>query len=102
VTKKDTFLFESEDTQMKKVILLAMTLVLVSPLANAKTKNLSGDSACEFLAKYFPDAAIPGRVSGRFSYINKRGELKHGYADCFYPAMGGRSNGIVPSCEVIY
>jgi hypothetical protein len=87
---------------MKKIILLAMTLVLVSPLVNAKTKNLSDDSACEFLAKYFPDAAIPGRVSGTFVYVNKRSELKHGYADCFYPAMGGRSQGLVPTCEVIY
>ena len=87
---------------MKKSILLAITLVMISPLAYAKTKFLSDDSARSFLAKHFPDAEIPGRVQGKFTYMNKRGEMKHGYADCFYPAMGGRSEGFVPTCEVIY
>lgn len=79
-----------------------MTLVMLSPMAQAKTKNLSDDSARAFLAKYFPDAEIPGKVSGLFIYVNKHGVKKYGYADCFYPAMGGRSEGFVPTCEVIY
>jgi|GEM_PF-2524979 hypothetical protein len=64
-----------------------------------KTRHISGDAAAEFIDRYFPDAEIPGNVSGKYKY---GGILKKGYAKCFYPAMGGQSNGIEPTCDVTY
>lgn len=87
---------------MKKVILFSTLVLMFSPLANAKNVELSGAKADSFIARHFPDADIPGEVKGVFTYINKDGQKKRGYAECFVPAMGGRSDGDVSTCSVIY
>ena len=56
--------------------------------------------ADEFIEKHFPNADIPGPVEGKFKY--RSGARKKGYAKCFVPAMGGRSDGIESSCSVTY
>jgi hypothetical protein len=90
------------DSMMKKLLLTAAALMLLAPIAQAKNVELSGDAAESFLTRHFPDADIPGDVKGVFLYVNKHGETKRGYAECHYPAMGERSNGIVTTCAVIY
>jgi hypothetical protein len=87
---------------MKRLILSVTLFLMISPLANAKNVDLNGDAADSFIARHFPDADIPGPVKGVFTYVNKSGQPKKGYAECFVPAMGGRSNGEVSSCSVIY
>ena len=87
---------------MKKLILSAIMMLAIAPLAHAQNLNLDGDKADSFISRHFPDAEIPGPVKGTFQYINKNGEKKQGYAECFVPAMGGRSDGQVSSCSVIY
>jgi hypothetical protein len=84
-------------------ILLATALLLsFSASAFAKTVQLTDAAAESFIDRHFPDAEIPGPVQGIFHYINRHGVEKQGYASCFYPAMGGRSDGQVTTCDVIY
>ena len=85
---------------MKKLILLCV--LSVSAFAHAKTVNYQGEVAESFIGRHFPDAAIPGPVEGIFHYINRHGQWRQGYASCFVPAMGGRSNGEVSFCQVEY
>jgi hypothetical protein len=66
------------------------------------TKELSGDAARSFLQRHFQDNQGPGPVKGLFHYVNRKGQTKRGYADCFVPAMGGESDGFQPSCSVTY
>lgn len=87
---------------MKKLVLIAATLFTAAPFAHAKNITLSGYQADSFIERHFPDADIPGPVKGTFQYVDKNGKIRRGYAECFVPAMGGRSNGIVSSCDVIY
>jgi hypothetical protein len=87
---------------MKKVILFVTLLTAFSPFANAKEVSLSGPAADSFLSRHFPDADIPGPVKGLFQYTDKNGKVRRGYAECFCPAMGGRSDGQVTTCDVIY
>lgn len=87
---------------MKNVILSTAFILLISPLANAQTVTLSGDAAVSFINRHFPNASIPGTVEGVFHYINRNGAEKPGYAQCFVPAMGESSDGVVPSCTVEY
>ena len=88
---------------MKMFAMAALVLASVSgQFAQAKSVTLEGARAEAFIARHFPDADIPGPVSGRFEYITKTGQQLKGYADCFVPAMGGRSNGQTSSCDVIY
>lgn len=65
----------------------------------SKAERLEGDAAVEFINKHFPNAEVPGPVEGEYNY---GGTKKQGYAKCFYPVMGGRSAGQLPSCEVQY
>jgi len=85
---------------MKKVILSVAMLLMISASANAKTLILKGDAADSFIGRHFPDASIPGPVSGAFTYINKMGKQSRGFAQCSVPAMGGRSDGEVSECSV--
>lgn len=86
---------------MKNLLMIA-SLLFLAPVAHAKNVTLSGDSAVSFIERHFPDADIPGPVKGVFNYTNKHGQVRRGYAECFVPAMGGRSNGEVSTCDVIY
>jgi hypothetical protein len=87
---------------MMKFILGALFLTMAAPAANAKTIFLENEKADAFIARHFPDAAIPGPVRGVFRYVNRRNEVRQGFADCFVPAMGGRSDGFVSTCSVEY
>ena len=62
----------------------------------SRSQHLSGKSAIAFIKAHFPDADIPGTVEG--VYYTK--EQQAGYAKCFYPAMGARSMGQVPTCDL--
>ena len=87
---------------MKKVILSAATLLMMVPSANARTVILKGEAADLFIARHFPNADIPGPVSGAFTYIYSRGKRVTGHAQCDVPAMGARSDGAVSTCSVKY
>lgn len=87
---------------MKKLMLATAVFALLAPVAHAKNVQLVGDRADSFISRHFPDAEIPGEVEGVFEYMNKAGLKKRGYAQCFVPAMGGRSDGYVSTCDVIY
>ena len=87
---------------MKKVMFIASLLLLISRLAMAKNVSLEGDAADSFIARHFPQAEIPGQIKDVFQYIDKNGKQRRGYADCFVPAMGARSDGAVSSCSIIY
>jgi hypothetical protein len=99
------FLFElihSLEENMKKLILLTAMFLAVAPSAFAQEKTLSDAAAESFITRHFPDAEIPGPVKGLFHYVDKNGKVRRGYAECFVPAMGERSDGVVSSCDVIY
>ena len=85
-----------------KIFALAALVLFAGQFAQAKTVSLSGARAEAFIARHFPDAEIPGPVVGRFDYVTKNGQPLKGYAECFVPAMGGRSDGQVSTCDVIY
>jgi hypothetical protein len=87
---------------MTKLVLIATMMLSLAPLAQAQEVRLTGDAADSFIFRHFPDADIPGPVKGLFSYTDKNGNARHGYAECFVPAMGERSDGMVDSCNVIY
>jgi hypothetical protein len=86
---------------MKKLILAAAIACLLATPALARTVHLKGQKAEDFIAKYFPDAQIPGPVEGSFTY-QKNGHAKTGHATCNVPAMGARSDGAVSECTVKY
>jgi hypothetical protein len=79
---------------------LAVFGLCASP-AYARTVHLRGDEADAFITKNFPDAEIPGEVKGKFTYI-EHGRRRVGHAKCYVPAMGGRSDGAVSTCTVVY
>lgn len=64
--------------------------------------TLKGKAAESFIAQHFADAEIPGKIEGSFTYTNRKGSHASGYAKCFYPAMGSRSDGEVTTCSVAY
>jgi hypothetical protein len=87
---------------MNKVILASAALLFIASPANAEAVILKGQAAESFIAKYFPQASIPGPVSGVFSYIDKWGRHRKGHARCDVPAMGARSDGAVSRCSVTW
>jgi hypothetical protein len=87
---------------MKRSIFAGAALVMISSCAHAQAVKLRGEAADSFVAKYFPNAAIPGLVRGRFNYVNKSGAKTSGLAKCVIPAMGARSDGAVSLCKVLY
>lgn len=87
---------------MKKIILPAAMLLVIADAANARPVILKGDPADAFIAKHFPNAELPGPVSGAFTYLSKRGRQAAGHARCFVPAIGARSDGAVSTCSVWY
>jgi len=88
---------------MKQIAALIAALMLISSSASARTVRLKGDKAAgDFIEKHFPNASIPGPVSGRFTYVDNRGRRRKGYADCDVPAMGARSDGAVSECTIHY
>ncbi len=91
---------------MKKLMSVSLFVFvcvnLFSVAAHAANVELKDAAAESFITRHFPDADVPGPVEGFFNYKNKRGVEKEGYAKCFYPAMGGRSDGAVTTCSVNY
>jgi hypothetical protein len=87
---------------MNKIILASAALLFIASSANAKPVILKGQAAESFIGKYFPQASIPGPVSGAFRYVDKRGRHRKGHARCSVPAMGGRSDGEVSHCSVTW
>jgi hypothetical protein len=87
---------------MNRFIVVRAALVIMSSSAYAQAVKLRGPAADSFVAKYFPNAAVPGRVKGQFTYTNKRGGRVTGLAKCDVPAMGARSDGAVSLCKVLY
>lgn len=86
---------------MKAAIFSFAMVLLVAHPAFAGPGILKGRAADKFIAKHFPNADIPGPVSGAFAYV-KRGRRATGHAKCFVPAMGARSEGAVSTCSVWY
>jgi hypothetical protein len=87
---------------MNRWIVAAGALAMTSLAAHARAVKLRGPAADSFVAKYFPNAAVPGRVKGEFTYVAKRGTRHMGLAKCDIPAMGARSEGAVSLCKVVY
>ncbi len=86
---------------MKKVILSAAALIALASSAFAHPVTLKRAAADAFIAKYFPNAYIPGDLEGPFSYVRQGGK-NVGHAKCNVPAMGARSDGAVSTCSVWY
>jgi hypothetical protein len=88
---------------MKYIVVFTAALMVISTSASARTVRLKGDKAVEaFIQKYFPEASIPGPVSGPFKYVDSRGRRRKGDAVCDVPAMGARSDGAVSVCTIHY
>lgn len=88
---------------MKRLTLpVAMLLMICSSADAFEAEKLRGEAADSFIAKYFPNAAIPGPFKGEFTYTNKKGEQSKGLAKCLVPAMGARSDGAVSMCKILY
>jgi hypothetical protein len=87
---------------MNRLIVAGSAIVMISSSANAQAVKIRGAAADSFVAKYFPNAAVPDRVKGQFTYANKSGERHTGLAKCDIPAMGARSDGAVSLCKVLY
>jgi hypothetical protein len=87
---------------MNRLVVAGAALVVSSSSAHAQAVKLRGPAADAFVAKYFPNAAVPGRIKGQFSYTSKSGAKGSGLAKCVIPAMGARSDGAVSLCKVLY
>ena len=88
---------------MNRLIFVGVAaLIMISSSAQAQAVKLRGPAADFFVARYFPNAAVPGPIKGQFTYTNKRGDRVTGLAKCDIPAMGARSDGAVSICKVLY
>jgi hypothetical protein len=78
-------------------------LAVAAGLVTAFTQPvvLKGHSADAFISTHFPNAVIPGDVTGKFAY-DRHGRKRVGHAKCNVPAMGARSDGAVSTCTVWY
>ena len=86
---------------MKRALLFAAGFVAMAGPALAHPVTLRRGAADAFIAKSFPNAEIPGDVSGAFTYV-RHGGTHVGHAKCNVPAMGARSDGAVSTCTVWY
>jgi hypothetical protein len=86
---------------MNRLVFFLAVFGLCAFPAYAQTVHLRGNEADDFIAKNFPNAEIPGEVSGTFTYM-KHGYKMVGHAKCSVPAMGARSDGAVSTCTVVY
>jgi hypothetical protein len=87
---------------MNRLIFSFAALLAISSSADAQAVNLRGAAADAFVAKYFPNADVPGLIKGAFTYTSKSGARTRGLAKCVIPAMGARSEGAVSVCKVLY
>ena len=88
---------------MNRLIFVGVAaLIMISWSAQAQAAKLRGPAADSFVARYFPNAAVPGPIKGQFTYTNRRGDKVTGLAKCNVPAMGARSEGAVSVCKVLY
>jgi hypothetical protein len=62
---------------MNRLIFVSAALVTISSSAQAKVVKLRGAAADSFVAKYFPNAAVPGLAKGQFTYTNNLALLWH-------------------------
>jgi len=83
---------------MRKRLVAAFSLAFLFAANEAQARHVwyFGDKADAFIAKYLPGASIPGPINQAFTY----GHHRHGWASCYVPAMGGRSDGQVSECYV--
>lgn len=88
-------------TMVKTLLVPAATLLAIAQPASAHPVPLKGAAADAFIARNFPNAEIPGEVSGKFTWV-RHGYQHVGRAKCFVPAMGARSDGAVSTCTVWY
>ena len=86
---------------MRRLMLSLVLCGLFASPAHALTRHLRGAKADAFIAKHFPNAAIPGPVQGSFTY-DVFHYKRFGRATCNVPAMGARSDGAVSTCTVVY
>jgi hypothetical protein len=87
---------------MNRLIVVGAAQVAMSSSAQAQAAKLRGPARDAFVAKYFPNAAVPRRIKGQFTYTSKSGAKGSGLAKCDFPAMGARSDGAVSLCKVLY
>jgi hypothetical protein len=87
---------------MNRLIFVSAALLVIPSSASAQAVKLSGQAADAFVTKYFPNAAVPGRIKGQFTYTSKGGAKESGLAKCVIPAMGARSDGGESLCKVLY
>ena len=88
---------------MKKALLVLTSGSLISLFAHSTSAcqtKIASTTADNFISEYFPQADIPGPIHGTFSYIDSTGYPQQGTADCFVPAMGSASDGVVSTCAV--
>jgi hypothetical protein len=95
------FQFFLKGIVMTKITFATIAFTVFAFPALAGTVHLSGSKADRFIARHFPNAVIPGDVSGKFTY-RVCGHKHVGRAHCHVPAMGERSNGVVSTCTVTY
>ena len=83
---------------MRKRLIAALSLASLVAATGAQARHVwyFGAKADAFIAKYLPNASIPGPINQAFTY----GHHRHGWASCNVPAMGGRSDGEVSECYV--
>ena len=86
---------------MNRLVFFIAAFGLCASPAHARTVHLRGDEADAFITKNFPAAEIPGEVKGKFTYI-EHGHKRVGHAKYDVPAMGGRSDGAVSTCAVVF
>ena len=70
---------------MSRLIVVGAALVMMSSSAHAQAVKLRGPAADAFVAKYFPNAAVPGRVKGQFTYTSRGGRKGSGLANATFP-----------------
>jgi len=83
---------------MRKYFAVSLTLACFFAASEAEARHVwyFGAKADAFIAKYLPNASIPGPINQAFTYDHHR----HGWASCNVPAMGARSDGAVSECYV--
>lgn len=86
---------------MRMRVLAGTLLVVAQAAAAAEPVTLTGKAAEAFIAQSFPNAYIPGDVSGAFHY-DRNGRKGVGHAKCSVPAMGARGDGAVSTCTIWY
>ena len=83
---------------MRKYLAASLSVACLLAAGEAQARHVwyFGAKAEAFIARYLPNASIPGPINQAFVY----GHHRHGWASCNVPAMGARSDGAVSECYV--